>query len=141
MTVADATSSGIVGVGYEGVTLDAFISDLAAGGVEVLVDVRQTPLSRKRGFSKSTLSTALDAAGIAYLHLRALGNPKDNREAFRTGSLAVGRRRFAAHIASPEGEQALAEIAELARTRKVALLCFEADAKRCHRHVLLEHLT
>lgn len=131
---------GTIGIGYEGLALDVFIDQLLAEQVQILVDVRQTPLSRKRGFSKTPLSAALEAAGIQYLHRRELGNPKENREAFHTGAVATGRRRFAQHIARPEAQQALAEVADLSRTAKVALLCFEADVERCHRHVLLEHL-
>ncbi|MDR1430587.1 MAG: DUF488 domain-containing protein, partial [Propionibacteriaceae bacterium] len=50
-----------------------------------LVDVRQTPISRKRGLSKTALGAALSEAGIDYIHLRELGNPRDNRDGYRQG--------------------------------------------------------
>lgn len=49
---------------------------LLAADVERLVDVRELPLSRRRGFSKTALAGALADAGIHYEHERALGNPK-----------------------------------------------------------------
>lgn len=70
----------LVTVGYEGRTAGELVVTLAEAGVDVLVDVRLTPLSRKPGLSKRQLADALAAAGVEYVHLPALGNPKDNRE-------------------------------------------------------------
>jgi uncharacterized protein (DUF488 family) len=53
-------------IGYEGRTIEEFVGELLAGSVETLIDVRELPLSRKRGFSKRALSTELAAAGIEY---------------------------------------------------------------------------
>lgn len=128
---------GLVGVGYQGRTLPALVEHLHAERVSVLVDVRLTPWSRKPGFSKKALSGALADAGIEYLHAPALGNPRDNRQPFHDGELAVGIARFTQHIATAEGEQALDELADLARARRVAVLCFEAEEAACHRQVVL----
>ncbi len=68
---------------------------LTDADVNVLVDVRLTPLSRKPGMSKRQLADALTAVGVEYLHLPALGNPRDNRDAFRQGD-PRGRARFRA---------------------------------------------
>ena len=51
-------------VGYEGRALDELITELVDAGVERLIDVRELPLSRRRGFSKTPLSEALQAVGI-----------------------------------------------------------------------------
>jgi hypothetical protein len=40
--------------------------------------------------SKRKLAAALADAGIDYMHLPALGNPKDNRQPFRTAARLVG---------------------------------------------------
>ena len=55
-------------VGYERRTVDELITTLTRAAVEVLVDVRLTPLSRKPGLSKNRIATRLYAAGIDYLH-------------------------------------------------------------------------
>lgn len=135
-------SGGVIGVGYQGRDVGAVLAELAAAGVTVVADVRLTPVSRKRGFAKRALAAALAEARIGYRHLPALGNPRPNRPGFaRSGAeLDQARARYAAGLDRPEAEAALAEIAELARAGTVALLCFEADERHCHRHVLLERL-
>ncbi|SDJ04236.1 Protein of unknown function, DUF488 [Lentzea albidocapillata subsp. violacea] len=75
-------SPGIVGTGYERVDLDAFLVRLGEQRVDVLVDVRLNPISRKRGFSKTALTNAVTSASVDYVHLRGLGNPKTNRAGF-----------------------------------------------------------
>ncbi|TNY10814.1 DUF488 domain-containing protein, partial [Escherichia coli] len=54
--------------GYEGLEIAAFIARLKSAGIQTVVDVRELPLSRKRGFSKTAFSEALTAGGIAYFH-------------------------------------------------------------------------
>ncbi|HKS47966.1 MAG TPA: DUF488 domain-containing protein, partial [Amycolatopsis sp.] len=73
---------GVFGVGYEGREVAGFVADLAGRRVTRLVDVRLTPISRKRGFSKTALRDALAEVNITYDHRRELGNPKANRSAF-----------------------------------------------------------
>jgi hypothetical protein len=68
-------------IGYEGYATAEWLAALRAQGVETIIDVRDLPLSRKRGFSKSQLRESLEAVGIEYLHVRALGNPRQYREA------------------------------------------------------------
>ena len=102
----------MIGIGYEGLIVDQLVARLQAEGVEVLVDVRMTPLSRKPGFSKRALSEALSAAGIRYVHDRRLGNPKDNRAAYADASSDAGataRARYREMITSGDGAEAVAE--------------------------------
>ncbi|GAA0992940.1 hypothetical protein GCM10009555_082790 [Acrocarpospora macrocephala] len=129
----------LAGVGYEGLGLDEFIRRLQLSGVTLLVDVRLNPISRKRGFSKTALAGALGEAGIAYEHLRELGNPKWNRAGFggSAGELANARETYAEGLRSPSASECLDRIAAAARLRSVALMCFEADEQRCHRDVVL----
>src|ERR1041385_3912514 len=62
-------------IGYEGRALDELIAMLSAERVERVIDIRELPLSRRRGFSKTPLGEALRAAGIEYVHMRSAGNP------------------------------------------------------------------
>ena len=55
-------------VGYEGREPDELIALLQANGVDRVIDIRELPLSRRRGFSKTPLGTALRAVGIEYVH-------------------------------------------------------------------------
>lgn len=45
--------------GYEGKTIDGFVRQLKEHGIALLVDIRELPLSRKPGFSKSAIQAAL----------------------------------------------------------------------------------
>jgi uncharacterized protein (DUF488 family) len=127
-------------VGYEGATQAEVIGRLTAAGVQTLVDVRAIAASRRAGFSKTLLRESLAAAGIDYVHLRALGTPKAGRDAAKKGYVREMRAIFTAHLAEPVAQRELAELRTLAGERRVALLCFEADPAGCHRAVLAEHL-
>lgn len=127
----------VFSVGYEGRDAGELVGVLVSAGVDVLVDVRLNAISRKPGLSKIRLGEALAAEGIRYLHEPTLGNPKDNRKAFQGADVEQGRRRFAARL-SNGSRPALDGLVELARTERVAVLCFERDAARCHRQVITD---
>lgn len=127
-------------IGYEGAAQRDLIETLRAEGVARLIDVRALPLSRKPGFSKRVLAASVEAAGIAYTHLRALGTPKPGRDAARRGDVATLARVYGAHLATPEAEAALAEAHTLAASGASCLLCFEADPVCCHRSIVAERL-
>ena len=125
-------------IGYERATLDEVIAALTDAGVEVLIDVRAVAASRRAGFSKTRLAASLDEAGVAYVHLRDLGTPKEGRQAARAGRIAEMHAIYDTQLAKPEAQLALAEAIEIASNRPAALLCFEADAKGCHRRVVAD---
>lgn len=133
----------ISGIGYEGMTLDAFIARLRIRSIQTLVDVRLNAISRKRGFSKRALAEALGEAGIAYLHLPALGNERDNRAGYGEleSDLAYeARDRFREELQSDTGMAALREVADLAQVGAVVLFCFEQAEQHCHREQVLEQV-
>jgi uncharacterized protein (DUF488 family) len=139
--LAGAAAAGdvLITVGYEGRSAAELVSALAEAGVTVLCDVRLTPSSRKPGLSRNRLAAALAAAGIEYLHLPALGNPRDNRQPFRQGDPG-SRARFQELLAAPPARAALAELESRIPGERVALLCFERDADRCHRQLVSDQL-
>jgi uncharacterized protein (DUF488 family) len=127
-------------IGYEMATQAQVIEALKEAGVKTVIDVRAIAASRRAGFSKTLLGASLNAAGIAYVHLRPLGTPKPGRDAARKGHVAEMRRIFEDHLAEPEGQLALAEATEISREAPTALLCFEADAAGCHRRIVAEEI-
>ncbi|HWQ86628.1 DUF488 domain-containing protein [Brevundimonas sp.] len=127
-------------IGYEGEPQAAVIERLRAAGVEVVADVRAVASSRRAGFSKTLLGNSLHEAGIDYVHLRPLGTPKAGRDAARKGRIGEMRDIFAEHMQEPPSQLAFEQLRELARTKKTALLCFEADHAGCHRAALAERL-
>lgn len=127
-------------IGYESAPQARVIETLKAAGVEVLIDVRAVAASRRAGFSKTLLASSLQDAGIEYVHLRALGTPKEGRMAARKGKTAEMREIFEAHMAEPAAQLQLAQAIEIAKARKTALLCYEADHRGCHRSIVVEHM-
>jgi uncharacterized protein (DUF488 family) len=127
-------------IGYERLLPPELVAELAAAGVERVIDVRFRPQSRRPGMSKTRLSQLLGDHGIAYEHRRELGTPADLRWLFHQGRIEEGRTKYRAHVetAAPEALDALA--AELGHGPRTALLCLEADPAGCHRRVLAEAL-
>ncbi len=135
-------SAGLVSIGYEGRTLGEFLDALSTVGVGVLADVRLTPLSRRPGFARTRLAAAAAEAAIRYLHLPALGNPRDNRPGFASAAARpAALERYAHLMAKPAGEAALEDLAATARREVVGVMCFERDMQRCHRQLVLAELT
>lgn len=125
-------------IGYELATLPEVIEKLRAAGVEIVVDVRAVASSQRAGFSKTILRTTLEAEGIAYEHLRDLGTPKPGRQAARSGRIADMEAIFATHMETPEAQHGLARAVAIASEQHAALLCYEACASHCHRHVVAD---
>lgn len=131
---------GIATIGYERAAQASVIETLKAAGVTLLVDVRALPLSRRKGFSKTALKEGVEAAGIRYLHLRALGTPKAGRDAAKRGDAEGMERSFALQLERPEAQEALALLSALAEEETACLLCYEADPGVCHRSIVAERL-
>jgi uncharacterized protein (DUF488 family) len=127
-------------IGYEAAAQARVIAALETAGVELVIDVRAVASSRRAGFSKMVLAASLAEAGIAYVHLRALGTPKAGREAARAGRIGDMRDIFEAHLAEPAAQVQLAEAIEFSGVRPAALLCYEADAQRCHRSIVSDRI-
>lgn len=127
-------------VGYERFKDSAlFAASLREAGVRRLVDVRELPISRRRGYAKTALRETLAAAGIEYVHVRALGNPKPLRDLYKSGRVEEGRRRYQLHLLD-ERRPALDELLALLRELPTAIMCVEHDATTCHRSVILDAL-
>jgi uncharacterized protein (DUF488 family) len=125
-------------IGYEGCTIDAVVATLQQAGAQLLIDVRAVPQSRKPGFSKRQLAAALDAAGIAYVHLQGLGTPKPGRDAVRAGHPERMEAIYRDHMTADRTQVELAQAKTLARERPACLLCFERDHTTCHRRLVAE---
>lgn len=123
-------------IGYEQASVPGVMAALRNAGVEVLADVRALPLSRRPGFSKTSLAANAREAGIDYVHFKALGTPAEGRAAARRNDHATLERIYESQLELPEALAAGAQLADLAAHRKVALLCYEREANGCHRTLL-----
>ncbi len=133
-------SSTLFTIGYEGASVEGLVAALKEAGATRLIDIRYSPYSRRDAFSREALKRAVEAYGIGYTHLRALGNPPQGREAARLGHRAAYREIFTAHLDGAEGQAGLAEAMALARSEPCCLLCLERNVRDCHRGMVGERL-
>lgn len=102
-----------------------------------MLDVREYPLSRKKGFSNNAFAQCLAAEGIAYEHSRALGCPKPIRKQYKEdGDWAAYACGFRAYIRT-QGTVLKALVCSTADQR-ICMVCYEADAAFCHRSLIAE---
>jgi uncharacterized protein (DUF488 family) len=130
-------------IGHSTHELDAFVGLLRAHGIELLADVRTVPKSRRMPwFWGDALAVTLPEAGIAYEHFRDLGGFRRPRPASPNGGWRVEAfRGYADNMESESFRAALARLADLARGRRTATMCAEAQWTRCHRRLTSDALT
>jgi uncharacterized protein (DUF488 family) len=132
------TAVDLVTVGHGTLPADDLVGVLRDADVELLVDVRSYPGSRRNPqYGRDRMETWLPAAGIEYRWERRLGG----RRAVRADSVNVALRNdafrgYADHMASDEFSRALAELLALARARPTTVMCSESVWWRCHRRLL-----
>jgi uncharacterized protein (DUF488 family) len=126
-------------IGYEQTPAKAVLDELQEAGVNLLVDVRAVASSRRPGFSKSQLAAGLDERGIAYVHLRGLGTPKEGRLAARSGQYDTLQKVYAKHLKTAQAREELDELSSLVtKSGPVCILCYERDHTHCHRRWIAE---
>ena len=128
-------------IGYEGANLPDFIETLKTSGVKLLIDIRELPLSRKKGFSKNALREAVESAGIGYRHYRQLGDPKPGRDAAKSGDIETFRHIFGEHMQQPETRDTIESLVPVVSEGGVCLLCFERCHRECHRAIVASELS
>lgn len=126
--------------GYEAASLPGLIAALQAAGVSLVCDVRQLPLSRRAGFSKTMLAASLNEAGIAYRHFKALGTPKAGRTANREGRMDAFWEIVDHALAEPAALLAMEDLAQAAAEQPAVVLCYCGDESHCHRARVLDQL-
>ncbi len=114
-------------IGHSNQPIDRFVGLLKAGGVEVLVDVRSTPYSRRfPQFGRERLTASLAAADILYRYEgSALGGKPDGGASYDD---LAGRPAFAG---------ALDRLVQGAADATLCLMCAEKEPLDCHRTVLV----
>jgi uncharacterized protein (DUF488 family) len=124
-------------IGHSTHSLERFAALLCDAGVDVLVDVRTVPHSRRMPwFSGQSLAASLPDFGIAYAHEKPLGGFRTPRpDSVNTGWEADGFRGYADHMATPAFAAAVERVEALAREGRVVLMCAEADQRSCHRQL------
>ena len=126
-------------IGYEGFEIGGFVKRLQEAGIRRLVDVRERPISRKKGFSKNLLAAALAEKNIDYLNVRELGAPPEIRRRYHDKKeYAAFLEKYGEHLAG-QGE-AVARVSEWMQDAPTVLVCLEKDHTHCHRTLVAETL-
>jgi uncharacterized protein (DUF488 family) len=134
----------VLTIGHSTHAAERFEALLRAHGVELVCDVRRHPGSRRHPqFNADSLTATLDRAGIGYVGLGArLGGHRAAREdSTEVPSRSAALRAYAEHLRTPEFAAGLERLEQLARERRVAIICAEGDWRRCHRRLIAEALT
>ncbi|MBS1775259.1 MAG: DUF488 domain-containing protein [Bacteroidetes bacterium] len=126
-------------IGYEGISLEEYLVRLLKNDVNVLVDVRNNPVSMKYGFSKGQLKKYCASLGIEYVHIPEVGIQSEQRQELNTQSdydklFAVYRKNNLSKTSSYQNEI----LKLLKQHKRIALTCFEANICQCHRKHLAE---
>ena len=130
-------------VGHSTRTLAELVSALRAHGVEVLVDVRAFPGSRRLPhFNRESLATDLPRAGIAYRWMQGLGGRRKKQLAVspNIGLRNPSFRNYADYMLTDEFRSAAAELVEAAAENRIAIMCAERVYFRCHRMLISDYL-
>jgi uncharacterized protein (DUF488 family) len=129
-------------IGYEGLTIDAYLNKLIVNNIKVVVDVRRIPNSMKYGFSKSKLQSYINKAGMDYIHVPELGVPTNMRQNLDSVDAYDALFSYYENEILPKQIIALEIIInEIEKHKRVALTCLEANHRMCHRHKIVEYLS
>ncbi len=126
-------------VGYQSHNIRTLLAVLTENKINVLVDVRQNPVSRKSGFSKRHLERRVPSYGIDYLHFPCLGTPPKIRKFYTTtGDARETLQRYQQHLRTRRS--CLQSLIRIASSKQICLMCLEADHNSCHRSVIAQKL-
>lgn len=130
-------------LGHSNRPIEDFLALLKVNQVDVVADVRAFPGSRHNPqYKTENLREHLRQAGISYRHFRDLGGrrrPVENSP--NTGWINKSFQGYADYMRTPEFEEALQSLIELALKKRVAIVCAEAVPWRCHRNLISDALT
>jgi uncharacterized protein (DUF488 family) len=128
----------VLTIGHSTRTIEEFVSILQAHGVQLLVDVRSIPKSRRvPQFNSDALAASLQEQGIEYVHLATLGGLRHaKKDSINTGWRNASFRGYADYMATEEFHEGSDRLLKLAKTKRTAIMCAEAVPWRCHRSLI-----
>jgi uncharacterized protein (DUF488 family) len=129
-------------VGHGTLEASAFTDLVTRAGIELVVDVRRYPGSRRHPhFASTEMAVWLESSGVGYRWLPALGGRR--RPSPDSINVALRNPQFRAygdHMASGEFMTGVDELLESTTGRSAAVMCSETVWWRCHRRLLADHL-
>ena len=140
--MSPTTPTTIWTIGHSTRSSEEFLELLRSQQIELLFDVRRFPGSRKYPhFNEGELARTLEAAGMGYRLMQALGGrrtprPDSKNTAWRNASF----RAYADYMETGEFQAAADELRDEAKSRRTAIMCSEAVWWRCHRALIADYL-
>ncbi len=129
-------------IGHSTRTLEEFLQMLKSFEIELLVDVRHYPGSRKfPQFNKESMEKTIPENRIEYKHIVELGgrrkvDPNSTNDAWRLDSF----KGYADYMETPQFQEALTILKKLATEKRTAIMCAEAVWWSCHRSMISDAL-
>jgi uncharacterized protein (DUF488 family) len=139
--------SGAVGtriwtIGHSTRTIEEFLQLLLEQQIEVLIDVRTFPGSRRYPhFNREQLSLTLQSAGTEYRHMPELGGRRKSRpDSKNTAWRNEGFRGYADYMETETFKQGIASLIQIGGQQRTTVMCAEAVWWRCHRSLIADYL-
>ncbi len=124
---------------------ELFLRPLRAQRIEMLVDVRSQPGSRRNPqFDREAMPAWLGRAGIAYRHVPELGGRRGRQDvdhSINAGWQQPAFKNYADYTLSQAYQQGIEQLAALATAHRVVIMCGEPMPWRCHRMLIANTLT
>ncbi|WP_206613184.1 DUF488 domain-containing protein [Pseudodesulfovibrio sp. S3] len=130
----------ITTAGYEGNTIDGFLLRLLSAGIQTIIDVRKNPISRKFGFSKTSMENSANAVGITYMHIPELGIKSESRQNLNCKDDYIKLFDNYEKTTLKETSEYQQLVIEQIIQQPSVLVCFEHKPTDCHRGRLANHL-
>lgn len=134
---------GLYTVGHSTRSIEELLALLAEHSIELLVDVRRYPGSRRHPqFARQALAVAVGAAGIEYRWVEELGGRRSRRkDSPHTAWQVAAFAGYADHMDTPQFQAAAAVLLADAGARATCVMCAEARPEQCHRRLIADHAT
>ncbi len=129
-------------IGHSTRPIEEFIDILKSFLIELLIDVRSFPGSRRYPqFNIENLSRSLPENGIEYIHMKELGGRrKPNKNSNNTAWKNDAFKGYADYMETDEFKNGINKIAEIASGKRTSIICAEALWWRCHRSLISDYL-
>jgi len=129
-------------IGHSTRALEEFKDILRAHRIEVIVDVRRFPGSRRYPhYNREALESELEAAGIGYLWLTELGGRRSaSKDSINTGLRSLAFRGYADYMGTQAFRAGVERLKTVATAKRTAIMCSEAVWWRCHRSLIADYL-
>ncbi len=129
----------VLTIGYEGRDIEEFVDRLKQFHISRLIDVREIPLSRKPGFSKTLLRERLESENIEYVHVKALGSPSSIRNKLKTDlDYDYFFKAYNDHLS--QNMEVIEEVYRFLSDGTNCIMCFERFPEKCHRTAVADKI-